>query len=163
MSLSAVSPSDDEVAQSRCWGEPVEETSEWNTGAHQSSLNFWAPASTASPSSLSFTCGSFLYLQQSFLENFNVVVLLFLPSSLILHTDSFPDGMDLCDCSPHGKIFASYMSTEIWQVCSLHSKYFFGKTSFLASSNSHLLHSYVFLTKTLKSLLHLICDFAVCL
>ena len=65
------------------------------------------------------------------------------------------------DYSPHTKIFASFMSTGIWYVFSLHSKNFFGQTSFLASSNTCFLHSYLFLTKKVKSLTHLTYDVAV--
>lgn len=65
------------------------------------------------------------------------------------------------DYSPHTKIFASFMSTGIWYVGSLHSKNFFGQTSFLASSNTCFLHSYLFLTKNVKSLTHLTYDVAV--
>ena len=64
------------------------------------------------------------------------------------------------DYSPHTKILASFMSPKIGCVCPPHSENVFGEALFLAPTDARLLHSYLFLTRTNKSLTRLIYNVA---
>ena len=51
-------------------------------------------------------------------------------------------GVFFSDCSPHTKIFVSFMSTGIWYLHSLYPKKGFGKAALLVSSDTHFLQLY---------------------